>query len=144
VIEVRCRRPGQAGAAVPDVTIAVAEPQISVRDLIRRAVAAQVAELSVGDREAGLARTAHALARQYLTDAEVAAMARSGKVSLTAGDPAPCPDPSVAAERAVAAFSRGVFVVFAGGRQLASLDDTVRAAAAERVVFLRLTPLAGG
>jgi hypothetical protein len=143
VIEVRCRRPGQAGEAVPDVTIAVAGPQISVRDLIRRAVAAQVAELSAGDREAGLARTAHALARQYLTDAEVAAMARAGKVSLTA-DPAPCPDPSAAAERAVAAFSRGVFVVFAGGRQLASLDDTVRAAAAERVVFLRLTPLAGG
>jgi hypothetical protein len=126
---------------MPDVHVTVPEPEISVRDLIRRAVAAQVAQLPA---VAGPAGPEQELARQYLTDAEVAAMARAGKVSLAAGEGGHHLDPVAAADRAVAAFSRGVFVVFAGGRQLTSLDDTVRAAAAERVVFLRLTPLAGG
>jgi len=125
------------------VRVVLADLGISVRELIRRAVAAQLAELAAGRERLDFRR---ALTRQYLTDAEVAAMAREGAVRLAARRPGPVPDldPEAEADRAVAAFRRGVFAVFAGGRQLTSLDDVVRAGAAERVVFLRLTPLVGG
>jgi hypothetical protein len=126
---------------VPDVRVAVADQGISVRELIRGAVAAQLAELAAGRERLDSRR---ALARQYLTDAEVAAMAREGTVRFAPRQPGPVPDPEAEADRAVAAFRRGVFAVFAGGRQLTGLDDVVRADCAERVLFLRLTPLVGG
>lgn len=140
-IAVRCRRPGSTGPGVPDVRVAVTDAGISVRDLIRKAVAAQLAELAAMPDRSGSVRS---LARQYLTDAEVAAMARQGTVRLTAAQPGPAPDPEAEAGRAIDAFGQGRFAIFAGGTQFTSLDDMVRAGDTERVLFLRLTPIVGG
>lgn len=49
-----------------------------------------------------------------------------------------------ATARAVDAFQRGVFAVFAGASQVAEIDEKVTLRDGDRVVFLRLTALVGG
>ena len=44
----------------------------------------------------------------------------------------------------VRAVTTAAFVVFAGGRQVCRLDEEIALRPGEPVVFLRLTPLAGG
>ena len=47
-------------------------------------------------------------------------------------------------DRAQRAFERNVFALFAGGRQLRRLNEVIVLRLGEPVVFVRLTPLAGG
>ena len=107
-------------------------------ELIRHAVEEQVRLLG-----SDAARCRSALDRQYLSTEDIRAQAATGVVRMPAGLP---PDRDAAEEvaRAQRAFERNVFVVFAGGRQLRRLDEAVVLRLGEPVVFVRLTPLAGG
>jgi hypothetical protein len=135
---VRSKLPGVNGDGLPEVLIDFAAAVTTAAELIRLAVEEQI-RLLRGDA----ARWRGALDRQYLSVEDIGEQAATGVVRMPAGVPAVL---DVAAEVAKArrAFERNVFVVFAGGRQLRRLDEQIVLRAGERVVFLRLTPLAGG
>jgi hypothetical protein len=140
-VEVRSKVPGAAGDGLPDVLLELADEHTTAGELIRRAVAEQV-RLLAADR----ARGRRALDRHYLTPDEIRAQAATGAVRFPTAAPAPPTDGDLDAEvaRAQRAFGRGVFVVFAGGRQVTTLDQPLHLRLGEPVLFLRLTPLAGG
>jgi hypothetical protein len=134
-VQVRSRVPG--GDAF-DVLVDVAGAVLTAAELIRLAVTEQVRALD-GDA----ARCREVLDRQYLSDAEIREQAATGAIRLPAAPP-PAPDPAREAARACQAFRQNVFAILAGGRQVQSLDEQVTLGPGTRVVFLRLTPLAGG
>lgn len=139
-VEVRSKVPGAAGEGLPDVLLELADERTTAGELIRRAVAEQV-RLLAADRP----RARRALDRQYLSADEIRAQAATGVLRLPAAAPDPGTEVEAEVTRAHRAFERGVFVVFAGGRQVtAALDEPLHLRLGEPVVFLRLTPLVGG
>lgn len=126
------RHPGQG-----DISLDLAD-SATVEDVISAAVAAQIGVVHPDGPGAW-----DSCSRLYLTDDEIRTMAARGVVR-TGEQATGAPDVAVEQKRAVAAFRNGVFVVFAGGRQFAELDEPVTVADGDRLVFLRLTPLAGG
>ena len=142
-VTVRGRIPGREGTG--DVRLEVA-PSLTARELIGAVVAGQLAEQ-------GPAVWAEC-SRLYSTDEEIAAMAARGVVRSGAPEPEPGAraiarpkaQPSVpeATARAVQAFERGVFVMFAGANRIGGPDEIVSLRDGDRVVFLRLTALVGG
>lgn len=137
-VQVRGKVPGGGGGGLPDVLVDLEAEVTTSRELIRLAVTEQVRLL-----RDDAARCRRALDRQYLSAADVREQAPTGVVRMSAAVPG---TPDVAAEvaRAQRAFERNVFVVFAGGRQLRQLDEQTLLPPGAPVVFLRLTPLAGG
>jgi hypothetical protein len=137
-VKVSSKVPGEDGNRLPEVLVDLEADVTTAGELIRRAVEEQVRLLS-GDA----ARCRRALERQYLSMEDIRAQAAAGVVRMPAHGPA---ERDIAEEvtRAQRAFERNVFAVFAGGRQLRRLDEAVVLRLGEPVVFLRLTPLAGG
>lgn len=137
-VKVRSKVPGVNGDGLPEVLVDLAADATTAAELIRLAVEEQI-RLLRGDA----ARCQRALDRQYLTMEDIREQAATGVIRMPAGGPA---ERDVVAEvaRAHRAFERNVFVVFSGGRQLRRLDEVVVLRPGEPVVFLRLTPLAGG
>ncbi len=140
-VQVRGKVPGGGGEGLPDVLVDLATEVTTARELIRLAVTEQVRALR-GDA----ARCRRALDRQYLSAEDIREQAATGAVRMPAAVPAAPDEADVAVEvaRAQRAFERNAFVVFAGGRQLRQLDEETLLPSGEPVVFLRLTPLAGG
>lgn len=130
--------PGADSDRLPEVLVDLEADVTTAGELIRRAVEEQVRLFS-----ADAARCRRALDRQYLSTEDIRAQAAAGVVRMPAGLPA---ERDVAGEvaRAQRAFERNVFAVFAGGRQLRRLDEAVVLRLGEPVVFIRITPLAGG
>ena len=137
-VEVRSRIPGADGAGVPAVLIELAAERTTTRQLIACAVAEQIRVL-----RADRMRCRTALDRQYLSPEEVRAQAATGVVRMPPALPAE-PDVETEVARAQKAFERMVFAVFLGGRQVCGLDEEIVVRLGEPVVFVRLTPLAGG
>jgi hypothetical protein len=129
-VVVRGRIPGRGG--IGDLQLDVASAP-TVRELIGAAVAAQL--LGQG------AAVWSDCSRLYLTDEEIAAMAAEGAVRPGAVDDEALP---AATARAVEAYRRGVFVMFAGASQVGGIDEAVSLKGGDRVLFLRLTALVGG
>lgn len=138
-VVVRGRLPGRDGIGTMMLDVV---PAPTARELIGAVVAAQLA-----GQEAAVWSDC---SRLYLTDGEIAAMAAEGAVRLgvvgetSAGAGEVLPTVTAATARAVEAFRRGVFVLFAGASQVGGIDETVRLQDGDRVVFLRPTALAGG
>lgn len=138
---------GSAGgvSAPPAVQFRLAVDRITVADLIRLVVEAQVEKLML-ERASNAASVAMTLARHYLSDADIARQAQSGAVRM--------PETQLPAlkridvERAVAdaqrGFAEGVYRIAVEGQMYRELGETVPLAASAQAMFLRLTPLKGG
>ena len=137
-VKVSSKVPGANEDTLPEVLVDLEADVTTAGELIRRAVEEQVRLLS-GDA----ARGRRALDRQYLSTEDIRAQAAAGVVRMPARGPAER-DPAEEVERAQRAFERNVFALFAGGRQLRRLDEVIVLRLGEPVVFVRLTPLAGG
>ena len=137
-VQVRSKVPGTNGDGLPDVLVDLATDVTTVAELIRLAVEEQIRPFR-GDA----ARCQRALDRQYLSMEDIREQAATGVVRMPAAVPA-APDVVAEVARARRAFERNVFVVFVGGRQVRRLDEEIVLRLGEPVVFLRLTPLAGG
>lgn len=133
-VAVRGRIPGREG--IGDMPVEVASTP-TVRELIGAVVAAQLSGNGTTPAWADCSRL-------YLTDDEVAAMAAEGTVRLGTVVDRESPTAAAATARAVEAYRRGVFVIFAGAGQAGGLDEPVALRDGDRVVFLRLTALVGG
>ncbi len=130
--------PGADSDGLPEVLVDLEADVTTAGELIRCAVEEQVRLLSID-----AARCRRALDRQYLSMEDIRVQAAAGMVQMPAGVPAER-DTAIEVARALRAFERNVFVVFAGGRQVRRLDEEIVLRPGEPVVFLRLTPLAGG
>jgi prophage DNA circulation protein len=137
-VQVRSKVPGADSEGLPDVLVDLATDITTAAELIRLAVEEQI-RLFRGDA----ARSRCALDRQYLSTEDIREQAATGVVRMPTGVPA-ARDVVAEVARVHRAFERNVFVVFAGGRQLGRLDEEIALRLGEPVVFLRLTPLAGG
>jgi hypothetical protein len=143
-IEVRTKVTG-ANAPLEPVFLELVSERITLRELIRRTVAQQIQELTITQR-LDVATTQVALARQYLSEDEVAVQAEAGRVKMPSTEESQGPRVNVEAEikKALRAFTAQRFFVFAGGRQVENLDEELDFAQQTQVTFLRLTPLRGG
>lgn len=128
------RMPGRVRA----VDLRLASERVSARDIIRRRVEAEVAELN--SRNANAAT----VARSFLVSAEDG----SAEALL---NPAPSVrrtpktiDAGKETARAIEAFNRNRFILLFNDRQLEELDEEVALTPDAEVVFLYLTPLVGG
>ena len=137
-VKVSSKVPGANGDILPEVLVDLEADVTTAGELIRRAVQEQVRLLS-----SDAARGRRALDRQYLSTEDIRAQAAAGVVRMPARVSAER-DTAEEVERAQRAFERNVFALFAGGRQLRRLDEVIVLRLGEPVVFVRLTPLAGG
>ncbi|WP_433788433.1 hypothetical protein [Actinoplanes sp. CA-252034] len=136
-VEVRSRVTGTSDG-LPPVLVRLAGESTTARELIRRAVEEQI-RLTGADAS----RCRRALDRQFLSDDDLRAQAATGVIRMPSRPPSP-PDAGAEVARAHRAFSRGTFVMFHGGRQVAELDEEITVRLGEPVVFLRLVALVGG
>lgn len=81
---------------------------------------------------------------RVLTAAEISAGADRGKVDPAGRDADVTVDESDAVDTALEAFGDGLFFVFVDGRQVETLEATLRVVPTSTLLFVRLTPLAGG
>jgi hypothetical protein len=134
-----------AGACPPPVSLRLELDRISVRDLIRLAVEAQVEQL-MQERAATAASVALTLSRHYLSEGDIERQARDGAVAMPKAQPGLMRDVDLKAAVAHAwrGFADGAFRVAVGGQMYIGLDEQVPLAATAEAVFLRLTPLKGG
>ncbi|HYF65347.1 MAG TPA: hypothetical protein VD886_21140 [Herpetosiphonaceae bacterium] len=132
-VEVRSRTTATLPGAAPaePIYIPASAELISVTELIGRAVAEQIRSLLLrhNHRPAAVQAT---LGEYYGLPAEPGAPADEG-INLTAET-----------RKARAAFKAGAYAIFLNGRALRALDEQIELSASDRVIFLRMTPLAGG
>jgi predicted RNA-binding Zn ribbon-like protein len=120
---------------VPPLPDGRGEGGITLRELITRVVRAEVAAF----RERQRARTlVHAL-----TEREIEAGAARGKVDPGGRAAGGEVDEEAAVAAALAAFEDGLYLVILDGQELKDLDQPVYPKDGSRLVFLRLTFLAG-
>jgi len=122
-----------------------AGPQITVRELIQRAVAEQVRDLNARS-ELAHQEQLRRFARQYLTEEEILALRQDeGRAALI--DPRSKSRQITVEEsqaQALEAFTAGRCVVFVDDEQMTELDQQVVLGPAAKVQFLRVLPLRGG
>jgi len=149
-----------------DLVLALPPGQVTARQLITAAVAAEVAAFQARAEEASLVQV---LTREGLARALASGAVRTGGpqgtvVDVTVADAtvvdvtvlddtvldntvpgAAAPvDAGAAVDAALLAFADGLFKVFVADRELAADDTPVALADGAQLLFLRLMPLAGG
>jgi hypothetical protein len=130
-----------------DLVLALPPGQVTARQLITAAVAAEVAAFQARCEEASLVQV---LTREGLARALAGGAVRTGgpqddtvPVGTVLVDTVPV-DAGAAVDVALLAFADGLFKVFVADRELAADDAPVALADGARLLFLRLMPLAGG
>lgn len=147
------------GARERDLVLALPAGEVTARQLIGAAVAAEVAGFESRAEEAGMARvlTRPSLAADLARGAvrtggprASAGFAETGFAetgAAAAGLAGAWPGPGrldAAVDAALLAFGDGLFKVFVGDRELLDGDAALPVADGAALLFLRLVPLAGG
>jgi hypothetical protein len=132
------------GVREHDLVLALPLGEVTARQLIEAAVAAEVTAFQARAEEASLLRV---LTRESL-DADLArGVVRTGGALGDAGAPAGEPgrvNVADAVDAALLAFGDGLFKVFVGERELTDDDAALPVTDGAALLFLRLVPLAGG
>jgi len=132
------------GVREHDLVLALPPGEVTARQLIEAAVAAEVTAFQARAEEASLLRV---LTRKSL-DADLArGVVRTGG-ALGDGEP-PAGDPGQvnvadAVDTALLAFGDGLFKVFVGERELTDDGAALPVSDGAALLFLRLVPLSGG
>ena len=108
---------------------------LTLRDLIARVVRSEVAAFAQRERARRLVRV--------LSDRDIADGAARGKVDSGGRPPSGTVDEEVAVAAALQGFEDGLYLVILDGEEQRELDRQVYVSAESRMVFLRLTFLAG-
>jgi hypothetical protein len=124
-----------------DLVLDLPPGQVTARQLVEAAVAAEVAAYQARAEEASLVRVL--TQKALLADLERGAVRTGGAQEAQPHDAASV-DVADAVDAALLAFGDGLFKVFVGDCELT--DDAVAVSVAEgaALLFLRLVPLAGG
>lgn len=130
---------GRRLPAMPDFPVVLparpARPTLTLRDLLTLLVVREVEAFHERQEERRLA--------QVLSPAAIAQGTARGKIDPGERDPGPPVDVAAVAT-ALQAFEDGFYFVFIDDVQHQSLDETVTVGDDSRLLFVRLTPLAGG
>jgi hypothetical protein len=124
------------GWAIP--TPPESEPRdggLTLRDLITRVVRSEVSAFEKRERARRLMRV--------LSDREISEAAIKGKIDSGGRAPAGTVDEDAAVGAALQGFEDGLYLVILDGAEQRDLDRQVYVTAESRMVFLRLTFLAG-
>jgi hypothetical protein len=108
---------------------------LTLRELITRIVVFEVGEFEKRERGRRLLRV--------LSDSEIADTAAKGKVDSGGRPPVGTVDATAAVGAALQGFEDGLYLVILDGEEQRDLDKQVYVTPETRVVFLRLTFLAG-
>lgn len=128
------------------IRLALATERVSVRELISRAVSEQIQAL-IGQQHAEAGVIQMALPRQYLTAKDVELQAEAGRIRFTSNNLKPAVlniDIDQEVGKALQGFTAQAFRVVVDGVAMESLEQDIVLKQETKVVFLRLTPLAGG
>jgi hypothetical protein len=113
------------------------ESGVTLREIIARVVRAEVAAFQQRQRDR--------LVFRALTERQIADAAKKGKVEMGGSEvPLQEVDEEAAVATACQAFEDGMFLVLIDGEEQRSLDAQVFLKPDSRVMFVRLTLLAGG
>ena len=129
------------GVREHDLVLDLPPGEVTARQLIEAAVAAEVEAYQVRTEEASLVRVL--TQKALLADLERGAV-RTGEAQEQQEQDAVSVDVAGAVDAALLAFGDGLFKVFVGDRELT--DDAAGLCVADgaALLFLRLVPLAGG
>lgn len=138
-----------AGAAeekspFPAVDFSFDHEVATTRELIARTVEEQVRHLN-SKVEQSAERKRAMLDRRYLSEVDIDALAREGRISV----PTPAEDDGLLdagreLEKALYGFRQQRFFITVNGWQPENLDDDILLTKHSKVAFIRLIPLAGG
>lgn len=144
-VQVRNRLFGQPNVEIPNVALDLLHETLSVRDLITRTVTEQIQDLLL-NHHWDEAKTRETLARQYLTDHEIAEQAEQGAVRVLPTKIGKIPNINTGEEvqKALTAFQKRIYLIVVDGYQPAELDEDLTLKPTSKITFLRLTPLVGG
>jgi len=133
MIELEARIVGSAESkGLGSVFLSPEQQDATAADLIRLGVDEQIREL-LATRRLSASEAIRELRRQYQTAGSLSSLPDDARLDRTRET-----------ERALAAFSAGICLLFVDGEQVRDLDQRIPLAANTRVQFLRLVPLAGG
>ena len=126
---------------LPAVDFSFDHEVVTTRELIARTVEEQVRLLN-NKAEESTERKRAILERRYLSEADIEALAREGRIN--APEDTDLLDVDRELQKALYGFKKQRFFVTVNGWQPESLDDNVLLTEHSRVAFIRLIPLAGG
>lgn len=127
---------GQRRRGDQATTVDVLAGELTLSELIRSVVESEVE----GFRQRQLDRQL----LQVLTNEQIAAGAAVGKITSGGSELDQEVDLDEAKATAIQAFEDGFYFVFVNGEQIEALNETVTVDDATTMLFVRLTPLAGG
>ena len=136
VMWVETKVTGQRRRGDQATTIDVLAGELTLSELIRSVVESEVE----GFRQRQLDRQL----LQVLTNEQIAAGAAVGKITSGGSELDQEVDLDEAKATAIQAFEDGFYFVFVNGEQIEALNETVTVDDATTMLFVRLTPLAGG
>jgi hypothetical protein len=132
---------GQKAPSFPDFEVPLpenAKPSLAMtlRDLLAHLVTVEVEAFNTRQEARQLTR--------ILSAADITRGAVEGKIDPADRQAGAKADVASAVNVALQAFEDGLYFVFLDGQQRESLDEIVDFGEASRILFVRLTPLAGG
>ncbi|TAA47473.1 hypothetical protein [Corallincola spongiicola] len=123
---------------LPPVEISFDTQQVSVEQIISRAVTAQVNALQQTNHE-----QRQRFQRQYLSTDEIEQQARDGRISMHNCHLPPL-DLATCIGDAISGFGKGHFFIAVNGTRPVALNDQIILMPNSKVQFVRLMPLVGG
>ena len=141
MLTVEARALGQKEAIVPEWSVALppeldGKEAVTLRELIAAVVRAEVRAFQQRQREGRLLRV--------LTPEQVREGAARGKIDSGGRDLNQPVDEESAVTTALQAFEDGLYLALVDGAEVRELDAPVTLGPDSRLLFLRLSPLAGG
>ncbi len=139
IINVQTKAIGKTGSEIQSWPLTIDQPikECSLRDLITSVVREEVALYN--NHEQNYSRLTSILSLDMIEEGRVA-----GRIGFGGKSGKPIVNVENATKKALAAFLAGHYYVFLDNVQVENLDDEVTVNENSRMVFVRLTPLAGG
>jgi len=131
--DARGRRPGGE--------LRLASERVTPREIIRRRVKQEVAELNDTRRRHA---SGSGITRSFIVDLSSHSPEALLNGRRASKQPLILLDADVEADRALAAFQKGAFILLADDHQVEDLDTPITVGSDSEIVFLYLTPLKGG
>ncbi|QXI51323.1 hypothetical protein [Pseudomonas alvandae] len=145
VVHSYCLKGARQEPLLPPVTLTPTSLTLTVAELIRLAVAEQIAAL-LAQHSLQQASVREVLDRQYLSERDILQQASEGAVAMPhASESLDLDlDVGVEAERALKGFETRAFRILHNGVMLQRLDESIELGAPSTLAFIRLLPLIGG
>lgn len=143
VVHSYCLKGARQEPLLPPVTLTPTSLTLTVAELIRLAVAEQIAALLARhSRQQESVR--ELLDRQYLSERDILQQANEGAIAMPQASASLDLDVGVEAERALKGFETRAFRILHNGVMLQRLDESIELSPPSTLAFIRLLPLIGG